>query len=601
MCDRRGVSSGQRRWAAGSRVWDDPVDAVMVVVRVGVLALCGLQLAIRTSGPAAGSQLAMLVAVALMASVPLPPTPVSRLRPLGEAALAATIIGSGLVLPTALLPYIVVPSLAAGLLTGALGAVSATVVSLLVLAVGRMVDDGSAVRMELTVVLEWVVLALATGLVGAWARSLRHRAGLASDTYISAHRLLTQLRDVARQLPTGLDEVTLAQQVMTSIGEELECERGALYTVSDSGVLAPLAFTGADRVEWTPMLDHGIWAKVWRSGRPAQQSGQFQDDVSGHCAVLALRLGERQIGLIGVERAAGQWSHRQLVRAQAIADDAALRIDTGQLFSEVRALATVEERRRLAREIHDGIAQEIASLGYLVDDLRARTQDPTVRTELGQLREELTRLVTELRLSIFDLRSDVQPATGLGATLSSYVRSVGAGSGLTVHLVLDESAHRLTIEAETELLRVAQEAVTNARKHARARNLWVTCRVDPPRAFLRVADDGDGLGSPRRDSFGLEIMRERTARLGATLAIRNRVGGGTVVEVTLGAAAPPVPAVSAPISVAPLVTPGPRRWIRVRGGASAATEPQTPTLRPRHSADHPPLAREDLAATDRTG
>ena len=78
------------------------------------------------------------------------------------------------------------------------------------------------------------------------------------------------------------------------------------------------------------------------------------------------------------------------------------------------------------------------------------------------------------------------------------MRSVGTGSGLTVHLVLDESAYRLPIEAETELLRVAQEAITNARKHARARNLWVTCRVDPPRAFLRIADDGKGLGLAAR-------------------------------------------------------------------------------------------------------
>ncbi len=105
-----------------------------------------------------------------------------------------------------------------------------------------------------------------------------------------------------------------------------------------------------------------------------------------------------------------------------LVDDAALRIDTALLFSEVRALATAEERRRLAREIHDGIAQEIASLGYLVDDLAAGTEDEHVATELRHLREELTRVVTELRLSIFDLRSDVQPATGLGAALSDYVR-----------------------------------------------------------------------------------------------------------------------------------------------------------------------------------
>jgi signal transduction histidine kinase len=224
---------------------------------------------------------------------------------------------------------------------------------------------------------------------------------------------------------------------------------------------------------------------------------------------------------------------------QNVADDAALRIDTGQLFSEVRALATVEERRRLAREIHDGIAQEVASLGYIVDDLTARADDERTREDLTTVRSELTRIVSELRLSIFDLRSDVQPAAGLGAALTSYVRSVGTGSGLTVHLVLDESAYRLPIEAETELLRVAQEAITNARKHARARNLWVTCRVDPPRAFLRIADDGKGLGSPRTDSYGMEIMRERTSRVGAGLTVRNRVGGGTVVEVTLGSNARP--------------------------------------------------------------
>ena len=95
----------------------------------------------------------------------------------------------------------------------------------------------------------------------------------------------------------------------------------------------------------------------------------FTDPTRGHAAVVALRLGDRRVGLIGFERDSGPWSNRQLGRVQNVADDAALRIDTGQLFSEVRALATVEERRRLAREIHDGIAQEVASLGYIVDDL----------------------------------------------------------------------------------------------------------------------------------------------------------------------------------------------------------------------------------------
>ena len=84
---------------------------------------------------------------------------------------------------------------------------------------------------------------------------------------------------------------------------------------------------------------------------------------------------------------------------------------------------------------------------------------------------------------------------GLGTALSDYVRQVGASSGLTVHLVLDESPMRLPIDAETELLRIAQEAVTNARKHANAANLWVTCRIEPPSAYLAVEDDGGGSAS----------------------------------------------------------------------------------------------------------
>jgi signal transduction histidine kinase len=516
----------------------DPAESIVAIVRFGVLALCGL-LSLLAEFPPQRRDLVALAVVAVLASIPLPVSWLSRARPIGEAALAAAIIGSTTPLSEPLLPYLVVPPLAAGLLSGVLASTTTTLVSLLVLIAARWVGGDLTARPEVTLIAEWVGLGLATGLVGAWARSVATREQQVNSTYVSAHRLLTRLRDVARTLPTGLDEVALAQTLLRSMRDDIDFERAALYGRTEGGMLMPLAYEGADHVEWHPSMEDGIWAKVWRSGRTVQQTGMFSDSTHGHAAVVALRLGDRRVGLIGFEREGGPWTNRQLGRVQNVADDAALRIDTGQLFSEVRALATVEERRRLAREIHDGIAQEVASLGYIVDDLTARADDERTREDLTTVRSELTRIVSELRLSIFDLRSDVQPAAGLGAALTSYVRSVGTGSGLTVHLVLDESAYRLPIEAETELLRVAQEAITNARKHARARNLWVTCRVDPPRAFLRIADDGKGLGSPRTDSYGMEIMRERTSRVGAGLTVRNRVGGGTVVEVTLGANARP--------------------------------------------------------------
>ena len=530
-----GLSRG--RWTTRWHHTVDPAEAILIVVRLGVLALCSMLSLLQERDSPLQPELLMLTAVAVMASIPIPSPRVAALRPYGEAALAAVVLASSAQFPQPLLPYLVVPLLAAGLLSGAVATSAATVIELVVLVFARSVIGDAITRTQMTQVAEWVGLGLATGLVCSWTQSVLSRAGIVNDTYVAAHELLMELREVARQLPTGLDEVALAQQVLAVMGDELGFQRAALYSVTEAGVLVPLAVSGSDRVDWIPALEQGIWADAWHASRPVQQSGTFGDPGRGSSAVLVLQLGDRRVGLVGIERESGQWTRRQLIRAQTLTDDAALRIDTGQLFSEVRALATLEERRRLAREIHDGIAQEIASLGYLVDDLRARTADPIAAGELEHLRSELSRLVTELRLSIFDLRSDVQPATGLGAALSSYVRGVGTDTGLTVHLILDESAHRLPIEAETELLRIAQEAITNARKHARARNLWVTCRVDPPRAFLRIADDGQGLGSPRADSYGLEIMKERTTRLGAALAVRARVGGGTVVEVTLGSAA----------------------------------------------------------------
>ncbi len=149
---------------------------------------------------------------------------------------------------------------------------------------------------------------------------------------------------------------------------------------------------------------------------------------------------------------------------------------------------------------------------------------------------ELSRVVSELRLSIFDLRSEV--SAGLGSALSDYVREVGARSGLTVHMTLDVAPTRLRGEVETELFRIAQEAITNARKHSCATNLWIDCRIRPPMARISVRDDGGGLGKARDDSYGIKIMRERAERINATLEIvsdRNAsTPSGTCVTVTVG-------------------------------------------------------------------
>jgi len=437
-----------------------------------------------------------------------------------------------------LFPYLLAPAFAAAVATGLPGAVLGPGIAGLCLVVAEQVgprgDSFAATSAQ------WVLLALAAGLVGAWiGRLLAPSAEMATpvdSSYAAAYRLLAQLRPVARQLSVGLDPVTIAEGLLQSLRQLQDFERGAVLVRTGGSRLVPLAQIGGAREDWdVDVTGEGPFADAWLGQREQRVGRQFSGSP-GSALVVPLVIGVRTFGLVGLESSTGALTGADAASIRRAVAEAGLRLETAMLFDEVRGVATAEERRRLAREIHDGIAQELSYLGYVVDDLtaQAKTFDDALTDQLRQLRREITRIVSELRLSIFDLRSEVDVHGGLGAALSEYVRSVGQQSDLTVHLSLDEAATRLPAETEAELLRIAQEAITNARKHAEAANLWVTLMVDPPAAVLRVEDDGRGLGTGRHDSFGLQIMKERASRLRTAVRIEPREPNGTRVEVVLG-------------------------------------------------------------------
>jgi signal transduction histidine kinase len=255
-------------------------------------------------------------------------------------------------------------------------------------------------------------------------------------------------------------------------------------------------------------------------------------------AALPVLMGERVVAVVVLSGDGGLDDVHIRSCRTAIAQ-AGPRLASALLFEDVRRLATVDERMRLAREIHDGIAQDMASVGYLLDDV-TRDAPPDLAERLVRVRQHLGGLVSELRLSIFDLRAGVDETVGLARTLGDYVTRVGQQAGLTVHVATDESPHRLPVATEVELLRIVQEAVTNVRRHAKAKNLWLAVSVDPPRAHVTVKDDGHGLGRRRPESMGITGMKERARRIGAGLSVQNRADGrGTVVEVVIDPEHPP--------------------------------------------------------------
>jgi signal transduction histidine kinase len=456
-------------------------------------------------------------------------------------------IGAGLG-AEAILPYLAVPLVAVALRrrtreAGALLAVAA--MTLLVSGALTKVSDGRLLTQlgYLVACLQWLLLAgLATVLGGALQREVSAR-NERPQPYAEATRLLTQLRSVARQLPGAtLDPGGISEHLLDELRQVARADRAAVLSASGGGRLVVLAQSGVERVDWETTLDaDSAIADAWASQQPQTASrSQARSRPTGDVSALVVPLvaGLRTVGLVALEAdIASAYPPYVVTRVTALAAPAALRLEAALLFDEVRSLATNEERQRLAREIHDGVAQELVMVGYGIDNALATMPEDAKETaeELRTLRGEVTRVITELRLSLFELRSEVDRHGGLGAAIAEYARTVGASAGLRVHLSYDESTARLPAATEAELLRIAQEAITNARKHAGASNLWVTCAVDPPFAQIEVSDDGQGIAEQRPDGrYGLAIMAERAERIRGRLEIKPRHPSGTTVAVVIG-------------------------------------------------------------------
>jgi signal transduction histidine kinase len=508
-----------------------------------------------STGDAQSLEWVCLLAVAALPAWTPPRHPV--LVPLGRLAeVCITIIGASAIgamaAPTTtagvtasgLLPYVTVPVIMPALegrLRESLRLLGIAAALAVVLAAH---DHMLANFSYLFAVGEWLAIAgLSAGFIASVQRRLARETTAGPQPYAEATRLLTQLRTVARQLPGAtLDPGGIAEHLIEEVRAIAPADRAAVLSGSGGGRLVVLAQAGVDRVDWETSLDaDSAIADAWASQQPQVTARSQVRSGSGDVSALVVPLvsGIRTIGLVTLEADRhGAYPSPLVNRITAMAGAAALRLEAALLFDDVRSLATNEERQRLAREIHDGVAQELVMVGYGIDNALGTLPEGADESAEGlrALRAEVTRVITELRLSLFELRTEVDRQGGLAAAIAEYARQVAAAGGLRVHFSVDESTARLPAAVEAELLRIAQEAITNARKHAGAQNLWVTCEIDPPYARIEVCDDGSGIGPQRPDGrFGLAIMAERAERIRGQLEITPRASSGTSVAVVLGA------------------------------------------------------------------
>jgi signal transduction histidine kinase len=200
----------------------------------------------------------------------------------------------------------------------------------------------------------------------------------------------------------------------------------------------------------------------------------------------------------------------------------------------------LEERGRLAREIHDTLAQGFVGISSQLDAvaLTLNGHVELARKHLELARKMVRHSLTEARRSVMDLRASALEGHDLPAALSEAAHQWTAGSPVQIRVDVEGESRPLPEETEQHLLRIAQEAVTNAVKHARASHVRIHLEMASRKLSLRVADDGRGFEQDEAFSevgghFGLLGMRERAERLGGQLQLHSEPGQGTEVAVTV--------------------------------------------------------------------
>jgi two-component system, NarL family, sensor histidine kinase DegS len=220
------------------------------------------------------------------------------------------------------------------------------------------------------------------------------------------------------------------------------------------------------------------------------------------------------------------------------------------LSREVQRLAVLEERDRLSREIHDGVAQVLASLLVRLDTIESllrRGRLEELGHELDALRGASAEAYDDVREAIADLRTRAEPGpVGLRRALDEYVSQFGDRAAVSATFTArDDSEADLPPMAEVQILRIVQEALANVRKHARASNVSVELWHADQSWHVAVQDDGVGFDprgvapGERGRSLGLHIMRERAESVGGQLSIETMPGGGTRVHARVPVGLPP--------------------------------------------------------------
>ncbi|MEJ2739069.1 MAG: GAF domain-containing protein [Dehalococcoidia bacterium] len=300
------------------------------------------------------------------------------------------------------------------------------------------------------------------------------------------------------------------------------------------------------------MGDEGVVAWVAHTGEPLlvndvskEPKYWFIEELSAIKSELAvpIRIGDRNLGVLDIEsNELDAFNEADLYTAQTLADQLAIAIENARLYQATGQIAVMEERNRMAREIHDTLAQ-----GFTGIILQLEAAEQALESNVSEVEKHLNKArslargsLNEARRSVWNLRSAALEQLSLSEALRQEVFVFAQNNNIKARFDISEEARELPPDIDTAVLRICQEALTNIRKHANATEVKVDLTFDDAEVTLSIRDNGVGLQSeepkegetPHR-GFGLISMQERARNVGGKLELQSEEGKGTFIKVTI--------------------------------------------------------------------
>lgn len=380
-----------------------------------------------------------------------------------------------------------------------------------------------------------------------YARRIERLNRARFDAQERSARELTVLFETCRILGTSLDLNVLLSDAIENIVTLVDPVIAGtiyLYDVDEHALVARAAHHRAE-AKLPPDLSERTHALARRAFETRELAYETAND---QLAVVALPLlsGETAIGAIGLAHA-GAFSN--LAVLQTLARQLVIAVENARLYERVQekeelrgellgriVSAQEEERKRLARDLHDQTGQTLAGLAMGIHSVEAMMQNnpPLAEKRLHELERMSASAVDDLRAMIADLRPAQLDDLGLVPALRDMAEHTAARSGMQVQVNASEPRRRLRAQVETILYRLAQEALNNAARHSHAARVSITLKFSGDDVSLEIQDDGVGFSpeaviktqAPRR-AWGLLGMQERVMLVGGTLDIQSAPGKGT--------------------------------------------------------------------------